>query len=237
MATQAQKYLEEIKQDYPSLKLKHVENDQAIYAGSFAFTADYHGKGQIDEQFEVEISLPINNSDMMPLAKETRGRIPADFHHNTDGTLCLGAPLEVRRKFTNDPSLQGLIKNLLVPFLYSFSYMEKYGDMPFEELSHGGQGIIEYYKELFGTNSELAILELLKIIVEDNYRGHLLCPCGSQDRLRSCHGQQIREIKNQQTREDFFSDFVYCFKVYQDSGMNLPRNFSTKRLRSYLKKV
>lgn len=234
---QVQKYLEEIKQNFPDLKLKCIENDHAIFEGPIAFRANYKGKGQIEDQFEVEISFSIDNFRTIPSAKETGGRIPADFHNNPDKTLCLGAPLGLRQKYSNDPTLRGFIENLLVPFFYSFSFKEKYGAMPFGELSHGEQGIVEFYKELFGTDSELTILELLKIIVEDNYRGHWLCPCGSQNRLRDCHGPLIIEIKDQQPKEHFFNELFYCFGVYKDSGKELPRSFWTKRLRNYVKKV
>lgn len=237
MGTQAQKFLDEIKQDFPDLILKHIESGQAIFEGSIAFSADYVGKGLIEDQFEVEISLPMDNSGKLPSAKETSGRIPKDFHHNGDGTLCLGAPLEVRRKYAEQPSLEGFIKKLLVPYLYSFSYRGKYGEMPFGELPHGGQGIVDYYKEILDTDSELVVFELLKIIIEDNYRGHIPCLCGSQIKLRNCHGKLIREIKEIQDRKDFLYDFLCCLRVYEDSGNKLNKNFLTKRFRSYVKKV
>jgi len=193
----------------------------------------------IDDEFEVEIIFPITGTDYVPTAKETGGRIPRDFdfHVYPDGTMCLGAPFEIRRKYKQDPSLRAFINHLLIPFLYSFSFKEKHGYMPFGELSHGGKGIAEYYRELFETDSDLAVLELLKIIAEDNYRGHMRCPCESGERLRNCHGKQIREIKDQQTREQFLSDYIFCLKAYMDSGKQAPRWLMTKKLRSYWSKV
>lgn len=105
--------------------------------------------------------------------------------------------------------------------------------MPFGELSHGGKGISEYYKEFFETDSELVVIELLKIIIEDSYRGHMPCPCASGKRLRNCHGPKIVEIKEQQTREQFFSDFVDCLQIYTNSGKQIPPGFITKRLSNY----
>lgn len=239
MLEEAEKHLREIEPYYPDLGLKLCDNVYAIYSGKIAFSANYEDLGLIDDEFEVEIMFPIDGTEKVPSAKEIGGRIPRDidFHVGSDGIMCLGAPLDLKRKFIEQPSLHSFIDKVLIPFLYSFSFKEKHGYMPFGELSHGGKGIAEYYRELFETDSDVAVLELLKILVEDNYRGHLPCPCKSQNRLRNCHGKQIREIKDQQTREDFLSDFCSCLKVYIDSGKKLPKSFSTKRLRSYLKKV
>lgn len=238
MLYQAKKYLEEVEQNYPHLRLESCKDNLATYRGTIAFTANYKGCGLIDDVFKVEILFPLTNKGDIPIAKEIGGRIPRkhDFHVNDDGAMCLGAPLEVRRLYKQTPSLEAFINRLLIPFLYSFSFKEKYGYMPFGELSHGVKGVAEYYKELFGTNSNLAVLSLLKIIVEDHYRGHILCPCGSGHKLRNCHGQQIREIKEHQTREQFFSDFLACLKIFNDSGKQVPRQLVSKRMLNYWKK-
>ncbi len=231
--------LEEIKQYYPSLRLKDSDNDWATYSGTIAFTANYESRGLIDDEFEIEIVFPLTGKDYLPTAKETGGRIPhePDFHINSDGTMCLGVIFEIRRKHKQAPSLKAFINSLLIPFLYAFSFKEKHGHRPFGELSHGEKGVAEYYTEFFGTSSDLVVLELLKIIVEDSYRGHLPCPCNSGKRLRNCHGKQIREMKEQQNREQFFSDFVYCLQAYIDSNKQVPQGLITKRLRSYWNKI
>lgn len=239
MLEEAQKHLKEVEQRYPGLRLKSCDNGYAIYSGKIAFTADYEGRGLIDDEFEVEVIFPLTVTDKVPKAKEIGGRIPHDFdfHVYPDGRMCLGAPLGLRRKYIEQPTLHAFIDDMLIPFLYSFSFKEKHGYMPFGELSHGGKGIAEYYREFFETDSDLAVLELLKIIAADNYRGHMPCPCGSGERLRKCHGPQIREIKDQQSREDFLNDLAYCFGAYKNSGKKLPRGFLTKRLEGYVKKI
>jgi hypothetical protein len=239
MQNLADNYLKEIEQEYPSLRIKFCDKNFATYVGIIAFAANYNDCGLIDDEFEVEIVFPLTNTDDVPKAKETGGRIPCnpDFHVNDDGTMCLGAPFEIRRKHKQDLSLRAFINRLLIPFLYAFSFQEKHGHMPFGELSHGRKGVVEYYREFFWTDSDLSVLELLKIIVEDNYRGHISCPCESGKRLRNCHGPQIREIKEQQSREQFFSDFIDCLRVYMDSGKKPPRQLVTKRLRNYWNKM
>ncbi len=73
---------------------------------------------------------------MVPKVQETSNRIPTDFHHYQDDTLCPGAPIAVRQKFKKEPTLVGFVNNCVIPYLYSFSYKSKFGKMPFGELPH-----------------------------------------------------------------------------------------------------
>jgi hypothetical protein len=120
--------------------------------------------------------------------------------------------LAIKAKFSEDPSLKGFVRNCLVPYLYSFSYYIRYGNLPFGELSHGIQGIYEYYSELFLIQDKNSILKLLKILAGDNYRGHLPCPCGSGKRLRSCHGSIVLRIKGLQSPVDFKNEYKYLLR-------------------------
>lgn len=235
---QAEALLAEVKHHFPALALKSCDGDFAVYKGIIGFSADYKVKGRIEDEFEVEITFPLASGGE-PTAKETGGRIPREprYHINGDGTMCLGAPLEVRRKRKKDSSLYAFITNQVIHFFYSYCYKERNGASPFGELSHGSEGLVEHYKELLETDSNLVVLELLKIIVADHYRGHLICPCGSSERLRKCHGPQIQEMRKQQTREQFLEDFLCCFEEYADSEQKLPRHFLNKKLYTYLKSL
>ena len=239
MRISAKEFLEEIKEHYPGLRLHSYDNSVALYKGTLAFRANYQDHGLIDETFEIEIMFPLQVSEISPTAKEIGGQIPKtpEFHINGDETMCLAAPLEVRRKYLRDSSLHAFINQQVIPFLYGYSIKTQKGYWPFGELPHGGEGIAEYYKKHFNVQSDLAVIELLKILVEDNYRGHVLCPCGQENKLRHCHGPQILEIKGYQSREKFFSDFIECLRLYLDSGQKLPHRVNTKKLRSYWSKM
>ncbi len=221
---QAKRNLEEIEKDYPGLRLLSWNGDFAVYQGALAFTANYQGHGLIDDVFDVEIKFPVNGGRVVPTVKEVSGRISRkpEFHINPDGTMCLGAPFEVRRKYLQDRSLRTFINQQLIPFLYGCSIKLKYNYWPYEELAHGGQGIIEYYKKLFNVQTDLAVIELLKALSDGYLQNNAPCVCGSQKPLKKCHKPKIQKIKNQQTREEFFSDFIECIKVYVGSGKRLP---------------
>lgn len=84
-------HLQEVERDYPGLILKSCEGGFATYNGTITFTANYDNLGLIDDEFEVELVFPLTDSDNVPTAKETGGRIPRDidFHVYPDGTMCL----------------------------------------------------------------------------------------------------------------------------------------------------
>ncbi len=156
-----------------------------------------------------------------PTVKETGNRIPKDKDNHVypvDGTLCLGVPLAVKRTFAQQRNLLWYVRKQVVPFLFSHSYKREHGVMPFGELRHGSEGILDYYKELFTIEDDWSVLGLLKILADDNYKGHTLCPCGSNQKLRHCHGNILREIKEYQSRNSFLAEHVGIFKLLNEQG-------------------
>lgn len=183
---------DELRSSYPELSLQNEDGVWSVQ-GLLVFSAEYTGQ-RIDDEYSVRILLPSDYPDRVPKAFETAGRIPKDFHKFQDGSLCLGEPPAVKRTFLIEPSLLGYVKNCLLPHLYSYSYKCKYGGLPFGELPHDPVGLIEHYLELFHLENERSLIGLIAILAHENYRGHVLCPCGSGKRLRSCHGGQLLEI-------------------------------------------
>ena len=51
------------------------------------------------------------------------------------GNFCLGAPIEVRRRFAGHKNLLRFIEDQVIPYLFSYSYKRDYGKLPFGELS------------------------------------------------------------------------------------------------------
>ena len=184
----------ELRLSYPELNIQYEDSVWSVQ-GLLVFGAEYAGQ-RIDDEYSVRILLPNGYPNGIPQAFETAGRIPNDFHKFHDGSFCLGEPFAVMRKFLENPTLLGYVKNCLIPYLYSYSYKCKYGDLPFGELPHGQVGLIRHYLELFHLKNEHSLGGLIAILAKENYRGHVLCPCGSGKRLRSCHGRQLLEILN-----------------------------------------
>ncbi len=197
----------ELSKIFPGLRLCEDKPGQWVIRGKLSFSASFQNNTTITDTFLVMITLPYDYPQSPPFVQETGGRIPADFHQNPDRTLCLGIPIELRQRFKREPTLLAFVKNLLIPYLYSYSYFEKYGKLPFGEFAHGGRGIREYYQELFKTDDIYIVLELLKIMAEGSYKGHHICPCGSGKILRNCHN--LKELVKNYSKGLFLRDFIY----------------------------
>lgn len=229
-------HFEELTSKYTDLKLTNY-NDSWTIQGFLGFEGIFKG-ASLEGDYEVKIILPKDYPDTPPTAQETSGRIPRNYEHiSDDGTLCLGAPLEVRMVFAKHPTLLGFVEKLVIPYFYSYSYYEKNNKMPFGELSGGGKGILEYYRDLFNVLEELHVAGLLKILADSNYRGHDDCPCESGKRLRQCHGNQLLDVCKYQTPEDFLTDYYQVLNNILKSGeKKIPERCLSRSLAKLLKK-
>jgi hypothetical protein len=198
---------------FPKLRLEKDGAGPWFVRGDLCFSAAFSGR-QIDDQYSLKIIIPEKYSDVLPKVQETDNRIPRDFHHYQDDSLCLGAPVAVKYKFKKEPTLVGFVSNCIIPYLYSFSYKIKFGKMPFGELSHGALGILEHYKDLFDLTDSRRVIKMIQILAEDNYQERNRCPCGSGKRLRFCHGKLLLELKTLQSPAEFHSEYNLIIKHF-----------------------
>lgn len=197
-----------IKRLQPDLHYKKFENRLSLI-GSFHLDATFNDKN-IKDDYKIRIDFPKDYPESLPKVKEPGGKISwpvgdPNNHMYSDGTLCLETNLESKRIFEKEKNIGCFIRNLLVPYLYRESYIRIYGVEPFSGREHGGEGLINYYKERFNTSDIHCVLNLLSYALLKGYRGHHPCPCGSNLRLRKCHGPTIREI-NEMPKKKFLSD-------------------------------
>lgn len=222
-------------QKFSGLNLERKGNGSALINGELHYSATYEGE-YIEDKYIVELKIPTEYPNKIPEVREMGGRIPPKFHHLENGSLCLGAPLQIKMKFRENPTLHGFIEDQVIPYLYSYSYFETHGKMPFGELAHGGKGIVSYYQQLFKLKSEVAILGFLRILVDDDYRGHNDCPCRSWNNLRTCHGKLLLKIKEYQTPNEFTIEYIQVLNYLAKSGYSIPKSYISKSLEKKLKK-
>ena len=230
-----QRQLTELTDKYRGLFGASSGSDLSVL-GTLSFSAEFNGV-LLEDEYAVEIAIPPGYPQILPIAKETGGRIPRDFHTYSDEILCLGSPIETIMTFRKRETLIGFVEDLLIPFLYGFSYRERYGVMPYGELSHGINGILESYKGLFHVDDVLAVIAFLKILADDNYRGHIDCPCRSGLRLRNCHGDIMRELRNYLDPGEFLKESLTALHALKQNGQDIPLSLIPqtliKRFRKY----
>jgi len=226
----------ELNHKYHGLAYKQQDNKDLI-SGPLPFCVS-HNNRTIEDEYEIEILIPDNYPDKPPTAKEIKGRIPEKFHRNKDddSTLCLGAPLAVAKKFKKNPYLLHFVEQQIVPYLFSYSYYIKYGDMPFGELQHGGEGILTYYCEVFNISDSISVLGLLRILTDDDYRGHQDCPCGRGKRVRNCHGNILRDIKVYQNPDEFLYEYKQICEYIINDKKKIPESHVSANLLKSLRR-
>lgn len=192
-------------QVFPGLTLSEDVTGRWVVRGNLSFRATFGGT-TIEDAYEVLIRIPKDYPNSPPSVQETGGRIPATFHQYSDRSLCLGAPVEVSRRFRGDPRLLGFVQTMVVEYLFGYSHLQQRGTLPYGELSHGFRGILEYYQGYFGITNSRTLLALLKILAEGSYKGHHLCPCGSGKIMRRCHGPLVLDLAKTKPEAYFMVD-------------------------------
>lgn len=185
---------------YPHLHV-HIVGDEIRIAGTMPIV---DGATELD-RFQLEITLPIDYPDAVPIVVETGGRVPRtpDRHCNpADGTACVMLPEDRWRVWPVGSTLLQFIDGPVLQYLIGQATVERGDPWPFGEWSHGEQGQREYYKEVFQTDELPKVRTYLEFIIAKKAKGHWDCPCGSGRRLRDCHGAMVYELRDKMPRTE-----------------------------------
>ncbi|MHC4478545.1 MAG: SEC-C metal-binding domain-containing protein, partial [Planctomycetota bacterium] len=77
------------------------------------------------------------------------------------------------------------------------------------ERSHGAQGLLEDYKELFRVEDDISVLEFLRWLSNGDYDEHVMCPCESGMKLRKCHRRILKKARRHRRREEFKREYEW----------------------------
>lgn len=182
---------------HPGLDLVPGGGNEVVLAGDLRFAAEGPDTPRIDDSYILEIRIPRTYpSRGFPRVFERGGRIPSDYHHLTDGSLCLGAQTRLRLIALTTPRIGAVIEQAVIPYLYSRSFYERFGRMPFGELAHGNAGLsrdlIAQLHMPGGTRADQLLEALAARRREANKR---TCPCGSGRRLGQCHNGVVNAAR------------------------------------------
>lgn len=218
----------DVQQVHPALELL-AWSDTAVVRGMVSFDMG-SGSRRIKDAYRLMMRFPEDYPESPPVTYETGGAIPRTFEHVfVDGSCCLGAPAEVRRRFREHKRLRRFINEQVIPFLYSCSYWKKHGEMPFGELAHGVMGLAQYYIEFFSVNAPAA-MALLKLLADSLTAPLMKCPCGSGVPLRDCHGPRVDQLRGAFSPEAFERDLRGFIALARSAGVRIPRAALSRRL-------
>ena len=182
--------------DYPGLSLRPADTDQLLLTGTFSFVA-VHGDKELSDSYEIRIAAPKNFPRELPTIHENGGRIPEDFHKLDDGSLCLGSRLRLHMLAANAPTLYVYVRNALIPYLYGFTYRERYGTLPFGELGHSVSKFIDDYMQIFDVSTSNGAKQMIELAALPRRRANKRpCPCGSRLRVGRCHHIVLNRLRD-----------------------------------------
>lgn len=130
--------------------------DQNVIKGEIHFDLTYN-EVRIKGNYSVEIELESREDSILPIARETNGKIlkiakrkgipPDDLHlNNNDGELCLIILFKEVDKYPNGFELEKFIKHLEDHF-YWISFFNRYDKAPWKDQAHGVDGFVKLYYE------------------------------------------------------------------------------------------
>ena len=74
---------------------------------------------------------------------------------------------------------------------------------PFGQWAHGAKGIFQFYRELLKTSDLRVITTYLDYLAAKKVKGHRACPCRNGKKLRDCHFDQIKDLREKVSRKDW----------------------------------
>lgn len=159
---------------------------------------------QIFREFDICIKVKKDNSY---ICFELANEIPIDYHHHDTKdnflgfrSLCLGSNGQIGESLSDKKSIVSLLENFLIPYLFNFSCLEKYGICAWGEYSHGSQGIKEYYMEKLQLDSQDKLMRVFELLLSDTL--FLECPCNSKKTFKECHFPFVSSIPKSTLKND-----------------------------------
>jgi|UPI00047DA2D0 hypothetical protein len=182
----------EIAARYPDLRVV-MEQGTVYIRGSFPIM----DATDVLDRFQIEIELPADFPESIPVLREVGGRIPwHENRHVNNGTgeACPIVPEEWLVRTERDSILaflDGPVRN----FFLGQILIEAGQPWPFGERSHGIDGLFEAYEDITGISDRNTIVRYLECLSRDVFKGHWACPCGSGKHLRNCHLEQLKALQ------------------------------------------
>jgi len=188
--------IEPLLDKYRGLTICPNGSTDLVLSGPLAFSAHHASNEPILDNYDVKMVVPDTFPAELPSVWETSGRIPRSFHAHNDGSFCLGSPIRLRLKVRRCPTLLAFVERCVIPYLYSFSYLQRHGKLPYGDLAHGNEGLVADYMVIFGIQDEHRCLEFLRLAgIQRRRANRHPCPCGSGLRVGKCHNKTLNRLR------------------------------------------
>lgn len=177
--------------------------DDAIVAeGEYIVSDGPHADGPL-ARYRVKIFFLKNYPAEEPIVLETAGAIEcvAERHMHTNGRCCT-CVWEEWLASSSDTSIKAFCDGPLHNFFLGQIAYEKAGHWPFDERSHGSEGIKEAVVAVLGLDVRPAVARrFIHAVAAAELKGYWFCPCGSGRKIRDCHHKTLEHARKAIDRE------------------------------------
>lgn len=190
------KEAELIQNVYPGLKLSldNLIYGAPIILGKIELLTEY---GSYIDSYQLKIVAVPEYPTKFPLVYELDGRIPknVDWHvYPNDGHFCICSQPEEILACKKGLNLHSFIEDYIKPYLFSQKFREDKGYF-LRERSHGKEGVIQFFMEVFESRDLMKIVHGLSFIKYRKEPNRVdVCFCGSGKKYRKCHKDTYRKL-------------------------------------------
>ena len=178
---------------YNKLQICTMDETQVVLTGPILVNRSSKGF-QVCKEYSVKIVIPLE-SEELPYVLDAGNHIDSNYPHRyLSGKLCLETDANIKIRFIDGFFLEAWMIEYVEPYYFSYEFFQRYGEFPFGERGHDWEGIIQTYSDYFNEPDVFKTIKLMAFISGQKYRGHVLCPCGSGQKLRACHGPFIMKF-------------------------------------------
>jgi len=186
---------------YPEFARRPMAGGGVRYVGYFERTLTADDLPALPDAFHLAIEVSPEHPRVVPRAFETAGRIPTSYHKLVGNAFCLSSRLRLAIAVHRTPDLCAFFERLVVPYLYRYAHLEKFGTEPWPDLPHHEAGLLKDYITLFGAPSpEHAIAFLERLGERRRVANKRPCPCGGGRRVGRCHHLQFEKLRRVRPR-------------------------------------
>lgn len=181
--------LEDFLVAHPRIRIVEINDERLVLAGEYHLKAQLPGSPLVERTYRLRLVCPRDYPTKLPTVIDEEMYFPRnqEYHTYGDGSFCLGSELKIMMLLRNDHSLSAFFEKIADGFLYAITNRIEFGSFPFGELSHGEQGLIDDYGDLFGLNGKPSVLLALRALGKRKRQANKLpCPCGCRLRLGAC---------------------------------------------------
>ena len=182
----------EIENNFSGLRVLNIEN-KIFINGRF----DVYYDNSFYDRYGIKVELADNHPIDMPRVFETENRLSKTLnrHFNADESACLFVPFERLLYWPDSRSISQFLGGPVNSYFYSQSFYTNNGRYPFGDRSHDLAGILESVQELCGVSTNNQALAIIKLLSQNDIKGHWACPCGSNEKIKNCHGTKIFKLQ------------------------------------------